>query len=321
MIEQNKLKLEKLVEKKAQNGHIILTMSNWSYRAVLINWLVYMNMLGELDRTVVLSLDSKIQTMLGENIGVPFYAKNCNGKLTLECKKYILKVRHYAILKALQVSYEKKKYFYVTWSDTDCIWLPKLSYLLWLDQYKYKSYTHNPTFYAQRGKQYLSFFPKIGSVACNGLFTLTPSNNSINFMKEVLSTLEHTKDDDQATFNYVAYNGGAFNFSKKLQFRSSYETRIDYSNTMSKYSIGLLNFQEFPRDTSTYFPLNKLKWCNDKNTPHVWHNQAPKEQESKLKLMKKENVLIIDKNWKKVENSKDLKRYISAKTVYNFCKM
>ena len=287
-----------------------------------------MKALGEDGRIVVVSIDELLHQLLPPEMSARVVIPSrCTTDAHLpdvraQCKVAHFKIKHFAMLAAIEASLASSQPFSITFSDNDCIWL-RTSYLTWLDAHA-ADVPNGTVFVAQRGMDKRGgVFRQAGSVACIGLYTFFPTPQALELMRRLIQHILHSPRtfDDQVTFNAVAAAAGAFRFANgRLNYTSMASTAIDFTLDSSHYRIGLLNYEEFPRgisisDRGASGSGFSREWrriwaCNPQPRALVWHLQAPKNGDAKRLSMEADGVWAIG-NWSGLRVQSELTAYVA----------
>lgn len=255
-----------------------------------------------------------------------------------ECNDAHFKIKHLAMRAALRVSLGASLPFHVTWSDSDCLWLRR-SYLSWLDEQMHLA-PRALTLLAQRGMDARHrVVQSVGCLASNGLYTLFPTAGAEQLMAEAEHAMFSSAAlDDQLIFNDVLDAGGAFDFpQRRLPYMlSGRDAPIDFSVEASRYRIGLLNYEEFPRGAKLRRPSSdrglsfwtgaaaagegtsqewrRIYLCDPARRPLVWHLQAPKNGTVKQRAMAADGVWALSGDWAGIRTRAALEGYLAQQT-------
>lgn len=231
--------------------HIVVTISDWMYRPILLNWMVHMHYNNVLEY-LVLCLDQKTLDLVGH------WSKGGHGILIPECHERldIFRFRHIMVQALLKEDY------IVVLVDADCIWLRNaLPWILPLSQ--------RADIVAQMGFAPNKTFYRRGVTACAGFLTLMPTASTRHFYHTYLRGLG-AGVDDQWLLNSVLERHCAFTFAdnETNYFFNQKDVLISKPPAAgyAQFSIrlGLLPYHRFPR-------MNDLTVFRE-DDPIVWHN-------------------------------------------------
>jgi len=302
--------LGKLAAKRAQNGHVVVTMTDWTYRGVALNWIAHMKYLG-LTNFIVVATEKKLLPLLGE-YGTLFEPKEMNTQpkgRERKCKHSPLwYVKHASILAAMRGTVMGK--IAVTWSDADCIWFG--DYTSWLNK-------NHPgeriDIVAQRGKHPAEIANKYGSILSIGLYTLFPTTNALLFYEDFVynkfnDAVYKGHCDDQVVINKVLEKDGSFgNINTTYQSTKQGQPIVYAKLSENKINIsviaGLLPYPEFPRGILIHgrtpsVPVQTAEW--NKYRCHgsiIWHLLAAKKSADKHSHMVGMGVFSLRGGWEK----------------------
>ena len=231
--------------------HIVVTISDWMYRPILLNWMVHMHHNNVLEY-LVLCLDQKTLDLVGH------WSVGGHGILIPECHERldIFRFRHVMVQALLKEDY------IVALVDADCVWLRNaLPWILPLAQ--------RADIIAQMGFAPNKTYFKRGVTACAGFLILMPTENTRRFYHTYLRGLGKGVDD-QWLLNSVLERQNAFSFThnESSYFFNQKDVLISkpppVANAKFAVRLGLLPYNRFPR-------MNDLKVFRD-DDPIVWHN-------------------------------------------------
>lgn len=287
---------------KAASGpkHIIVTMSDWIYRPMLLNWMAHMNNLDVLEY-LVLCLDKMTYDLVG-----PWF-EGGNGILVPECHERveIFRFRHILVQTLL------KDNFIVILVDSDCVWLKNA--LPWI-----LSLAGSADIVAQMGFAPNSTFMRRGVTACAGFLTVLPTTRTLHFYQLYVSGLA-PKVDDQWHLNFMLekYNAFQFESNDTSYFHEQPNVVISRPPTDDQrvfhIKLGLLPYYKFPRmnDLQVYKHDDPVVWHNTKNWS-VPRREGQKKNRARDKQWEV-NGLLVNITWMNVSNSKVVARKAAMK--------
>lgn len=295
---------KRLSRTTSYGDHIIVTISDWDYRPLLLNWMVHMLFLN-ISEYIVLCLDSRTYDLVGawhdggHGILVPEYHERLE----------IFRFRHTMVRTLLRRGYS------VVLVDNDCVWLKNAMH--WIlpahgqaDILAQMGFAPNGTFYRQ------------GVTACAGFLVLFPTDRTRHFYDLYVDGLGPNVDD-QWHLNAMLEKYNAFNFksNKTTYFHSQMEIIISQPPLMHGefcIRLGLLPYYKFPR-------MNDLRVYKH-DDPVVWHNtknwSVPKPEGPKINRSRDKQWLVNGKlenvTWKNVSINKAMVRKSAMKRAAVF---
>ncbi len=315
--------LGKLAAKRAQNGHVVITMTDWTYRGVALNWIAHMKYLG-LTNFVVVATEKRVLPLLGE-YGTLFEPKKMNTSAKgweIKCKNSPLwYVKHASILAAMKGTLMDK--IAVTWSDADCIWFG--DYTSWLNK-------NHPgekiDIVAQRGKHPAVIAKKRGSTLSIGLCTLFPTTNALSFYEDFvynkyIDAVYKGNCDDQVLINELLERGGSFgNINTTYQSTKQGQPIVYAKVSEDKVNItviaGLLPYPEFPRGTLTSLSAQTAEWNKYRcNGSIIWHLLAQKKSADKHSHMVEMGVFSLRDGWEKATTWAEAETFFAMDHIKN----
>ena len=295
-------------------GYVILTSSDWNYRAIAMNFMAHMYHIQVLN-FLVICLDEKTLSLVGswENGGHGLYSSGCNSN------NKIFQIRHRIaeVLLANNLT--------VVLSDGDCVWL-KDFYASWLSSYRY-----SVDVIAQMGKYPVNVLYEHGAAACAGLLVVNPTPAARVLYRTFVSRLALSATDDQVILNTVLMELNAFQFEGRLPqtltpLPTNGTPRLHLPRPANKSSssvrLGFLPHLQFPR-----IPLSThgrgFAACGRylEHDPCVWHLAPPKGaaggSSPRVHLLKMSGTFALHSDWHTLDKWNQLKPYFRLLTFRN----
>ena len=255
----------------------IITVSNYDYREITLNWVCALNKLN-INNYLVVSLDQKVHDY--------FNQKNINSALIETENKVgvILKFK-------LQLSiYLLKNGIDFIFSDTDAVWLKNPNDIFLNEKNESDLVITMGTTHPKK------VYNKWGFVMCTGLFFVKSSNKTIDLFSSALEVCDTLYRDDQYAVNialgelgvewkfedqYNLYlkNKGLLGYFKRIKIKCSKSIVRGISNNLK---ISVLPYHNFPRTYSKKFDS------------YVLHPHAKKNSIDKKTLFKSLSIWMID---------------------------
>ena len=275
----------------SKNNSIVLTGGNWDYRGIVLNWIAHAENIG-MTEYVVLCYGKQMYDLVGP------WDQGGHGILVRGCESRI----EYMFMKILGLFHLVMAKYTVTWSDCDALWLrPAMEN--WILPQRGKV-----DILAQKALYPVDISSKFGSAVCTGLFTIYPTDVSINMMKNFLmpaayDATQKTLKSDQVLINRNLERVGSFRFSGRVELN---DTSIlvsipEYQGQLKVPRIGFLSGVLFPRSRSEEDWKSVCKY-----DPLIWHSITQKNGTRKHGGMQKSGVFALKEGWDMVEKAGDV---------------
>ena len=328
-----KAELINAAKRYCKGNSIVITAGDWSYRAVILNWIAHANHIG-VTEYIVLCYGEKMFNLVGP------WSQGGHGILVEGCTDLL----EFMLMKVVTIYYLNSVGYTVTWSDSDCMWLrPFLG--PWIMDNKMKA-----DIIGQKGLHPTKISGVTGTVLCTGLFTVFPNSRTVSFFSKLIDIVySYSTESDQNFINSYLLAAGSYDFSEKVIYNEHIENsqnlpilQIPVYSRDYKSVQTVLNFEKnantskqafktsrtflfynrpYVEETSprlaflplTYFPRAKSseEWQSvKKNNPKIWHSRSEKTGRSKLDTMNNDSVFVLNNHWRSIKSIADLNNYV-----------